>query len=172
MIPRLTFAHVRDIKDATGLDLMQIADAGVWAKVSADVRWNAEVAQLLTGEELSGDALGDYMRAFMARVEEFYPEPTKSNSDANETDTNANPWQAVFQAAGAAGVEPWSYSMRELLWMADGAWRPFSSIIAKMHNVNIQKRSDAITPDSVNPYSTAKPKKTRRRYPKAHLLDG
>lgn len=36
------------------------------------------------------------------------------------------------------------------------AWNVGSALIAKLHNVNVSKRADAITPDQVNPYSERK----------------
>lgn len=36
------------------------------------------------------------------------------------------------------------------------AWNVGSALIAKIHNANVTKRSDAITPDQINPYSERK----------------
>ena len=36
------------------------------------------------------------------------------------------------------------------------AWNVGSALIAKLHNVNVTKRADAITPDQVNPYAERK----------------
>lgn len=175
MIPRLTFAHLRAVHDATGLDLLAIADESVWATVIGDARWNAEAARVLTGEELSGDDLGEFMGEFRQRLIEFFPAPAPESRHAKVQGESSTPvggqWQKVFQAAGAVGVEPWGYSMRELLWMADGAWKPYSALIAKIHNSHCQKKSELITPDSVNPYCSEK-KMARKRYPKSYLLNG
>jgi hypothetical protein len=68
----------------------------------------------------------------------------------------------IFELAGIAGVEPWSFSLRQLVWMAEkrrwADWDTTSSLIAKLHNVHCAKRSDMITPDQIHPFA---PKPTR-----------
>lgn len=173
MIPRLTLGHVRRIRDASGIDLLAISDESVWLTVASDAVWHARVAKLLTGDDLAGNELAEFIQEFTRRITEFFPEPQKSKASDGEEPTNepGDPWRSVFHAAGVVGVEPWGYSMRELMWMAEGAWRPLSAIVAMVHNVNAEKK-DRITADSQNPYSTSPKRFTGRRYRRSDLLDG
>ena len=67
----------------------------------------------------------------------------------------------MFELAGIAGVEPWSFSLRQLMWMAEkrrsADWDTAASIIAKLHNVNCVKRHNMIRPEQVHPFARQAP---------------
>lgn len=59
-------------------------------------------------------------------------------------------------------MEPWSFSLRELVWMAEkrrsADWDVGASIIAKIHNVNCVKRTDTIRPEDIHPFAPKPPR--------------
>jgi len=53
-------------------------------------------------------------------------------------------WKMAFESAAVAGVEPWTFSLKELMWMADAVveheWNIGASIQAVIAEVNRDKK--------------------------------
>lgn len=155
MIRRLTIGHVRLILDATGVDLLRVHDPGVWAAVSTDHVWlcRALIAFGVPGaDRLEGDRLDKASAEFMDLLLAFFPEPTGRDADVDDPD-DFDPWAMVYQAAGVAGVDPSPHSLRELLWMADGAYSGHAQTHAMIYNAMTGKRDKAKSANDFNPYA-------------------
>lgn len=62
----------------------------------------------------------------------------------------------MFALAGLAGVEPWSYTLRELDWMASAADEAEWSRAAELGAMVAGLAGAAISPDDLNPYARAR----------------
>ncbi len=73
-------------------------------------------------------------------------------------------WRLGYRLAGIAGVDPGPYSLRQLIWMADGAaqerWNHTAQLLATLCELqrNPKRRSQPFTADEFHPYL-----RTRRR---------
>ena len=67
----------------------------------------------------------------------------------------------MFELAGIAGVEPWSFILRQLMWMAEkrrsAEWDTVSSLMALIHNVNCSKRHHMVGPEKFHPFARQAP---------------
>jgi len=68
----------------------------------------------------------------------------------------------IYELAGIVGINPDPFTLRELLWMAEGKgrenWNHTASILALIFNVNRDsKKHHAARPSDFNPYAL-KPK--------------
>lgn len=158
---RLTIGDVRGILDQTGLDLLQIDKPEVLGRVQADYVWIGRVASILGGgSELSGEALAAARDRLWSMIVAFYPAADGTETGARPEDFD--PWREVYLAAGAVGVDPSPLTLRELYWMAEGAWKPFTMIASPIICSNVEKKSDRKTPDELNPYARPQKPKLRR----------
>ena len=67
----------------------------------------------------------------------------------------------IYQLAGAIGVDPGGLTLRELLWMSEGAgrdaWSRASNLMALLANINRDpKKSKVFKPTDFNPYYAVK----------------
>ena len=62
--------------------------------------------------------------------------------------------------AGVVGVNPYDFSMRELRWMATGAWDTSSLIAAVIANSNRDSKHKALGVESFHPYRMRELKKS------------
>lgn len=157
---RLTIGDVRDILDQTGLDLLQIHKPEVVRVIQTDAVWIGQAVAVLGGNtELKGDDLQNAFSQIWQMLVDFYP---SGDGDDVEVPDDFDPWREVYQAAGAVGMDPSPLSLRELYWMANGAWRPLMTIAAPCFNANASKPSDMKSPDDLNPYAKSNQPKPRR----------
>lgn len=71
--------------------------------------------------------------------------------------TSSRFWRVVHELAAVAGVDPWGYTLRELVWRAEAvrqeAWEHTAHVIAALLSV---MGGEAVAPDDVNPYKLSK----------------
>jgi hypothetical protein len=66
----------------------------------------------------------------------------------------------IFEAAGAIGVDPWPYTLRELVWMNDGRARQLWGIAANQMALlantvrDPRKRKEPFEARDFNPYAS------------------
>lgn len=161
---RLTIGVVRELRDRMGLDLLRIYEPATWERVRGDQVWQARAIAIAGGPaDLVGDALDAHARALLDAVAEFFPEPREEKQkDEAEPDDDFDPWRELYQAAGVVGIDPAGISFRELLWMAEGAWRPMAALYTATINPHLDK-AHRKSPDDINPYAR-RVVKIRRRY--------
>ena len=167
-IPPLSLGVVRQIKTTTGVDLLRAYDPEVMARIDGDPVLCGRIIAIAGGQaELEGQDLAEAHESFLKALIEFFPKRSIYDdfNDSSQTETAAqvDPWRVVFRAAGAAGVEPWGYSFRELIWMAQGAWEPHAVSIANTINMNLKKGASPLDPDTVNPWHPKRPRPKRTR---------
>ena len=65
-----------------------------------------------------------FLATILKAFEDFFPEAEKQEGDVKPKRVRERKdswsWRDVFTLAGRAGVDPWDYSLRELVWMAHG----------------------------------------------------
>ena len=63
----------------------------------------------------------------------------------------------VFRASGIIGQPPWDYSMRELIWAAQGV----GALGASSRDQQAARRGKSIHPETINPWHPRRPRATR-----------
>jgi len=62
----------------------------------------------------------------------------------------------IYELAGVLGINPDPFTLRELLWMAEGKgrenWNHTAALLATMINIMRSKGRPAIKPSELNPY--------------------
>ena len=163
-LPPLTLGIVRKIYTVTGVDLLKAGDPRVAVLLEDPIFLGQAIGLLMGREDIGGAELDRLAHAFQTGLLEFFPKRSvfddftdqDQRSEAGEVD----PWRIVFKAAGIAGVDPWAYSFREILWMAQGAFEPYAIQIAIELDKGKKKNRPATDPEILNPYH---PKRQRRK---------
>lgn len=81
----------------------------------------------------------------------------------------------IFELSGAVGVAPWCFTLRELLWMAEGRaeaeWGRFAGLMALTANINRDpKKAKPFKPSDFYPFRETK-KQARQMAPLTVLRD-
>ena len=71
--------------------------------------------------------------------------------------------------AGVVGVSPYDFSMRELRWMALGAWDTSCLVAAVIANSNRDSKQKPLAVESFHPYRMRERKKSGKLTPEALL---
>lgn len=168
-LPPLTIGVVKRIRDATGVDLLGVGRPEVDVRLWGDDVFMVKAVSVVTSgggatDGLAGDRLAKVAADFRQRLIEFYPKTSTVDAAPaeNPKETSvADLWRGVYKAAGVVGVVPDGLSIRELFWMADGAYEPWAISIANFVNAHAGKGARTVKPDDLNPYSRRRTLRTR-----------
>lgn len=60
----------------------------------------------------------------------------------------------IYEAAGAVGVNPEAFTLRELWWMAAGAWKPHAEAMALFASIHRKPNTRRLTAADFSPYES------------------
>ena len=164
----LTIGLVREIRDRLGVDLLRAYEPAIADRLTRDYVFLGAAIAIAGGDpNLAGNALERAATEFLEKLREFFPKPSVFDDFIDEQEKtqtgSVDPWRVVFRAAGIAGVEPWGFSFREILWMAQGAYEPHAVLIAMQINSAKKQGQRATDPDTVNPWHPKRPRPKKFR---------
>ncbi|MEM9108607.1 MAG: hypothetical protein AAGC72_01130 [Planctomycetota bacterium] len=159
---RLTIGLIRQILDETDQDLLSANKETVIQCVWGDITLSGRIIGIVSGrEDIKGQELASYQDALADALLNFFPKPSIYDQFIDETERKkaeaVDPWRVVFKAAGCAGVEPWDYSARELIWMAEGAYEPIAALIADAKNSRLKEGKKPIDVETLNRWNPKRP---------------
>lgn len=172
ILPPLTLGVVREIKTRTGVDLLRAYDPEVAARLESDPVFVARAYAIATkdeklAEDLAGEDLAQATSRLIEALVEFFPKRSIYDEfideNAKSSPGEVDPWRVVFRAAGIAGLDPWGYSLREIIWAAQGAFEPYATILTQWVNSHAKKQTDRTDADTVNPWHPKRPRPKRTR---------
>jgi len=163
----ITLGMVRQVREDVGVDLLRAYESDVQDVLASDPVAVGQIVAICGGpEDISGDLLGEWCDKLMDALVEFFPKRSIFDDfvepDEGSTTSGFDPWRVVFRASGIIGQPPWDYSMRELIWAAQGAFEPFAEAMALEIN-KAARRGKSIHPETVNPWHPRRPRTTRRK---------
>jgi len=176
----INVAAVRRVKAMLDIDLMEAIGGQLIKKLSSDPGLIFNILYVLCENEAvergvsdrkfgaavkGGCAVAAYS-ALLSELVEFFPEGEKKKETENRRDgepekkqtcTAEDCWGLVWKHAGVLGVNPGTFTLRELSIMAKAKkkedWSRTAAILAQNHNMNRAKDEPARDPDSYNPYA-------------------
>ena len=198
---------VRKLRDITGVDVAKLQEGEALGDLVRDYVKLGEVLFILCEDqaEREGVSVEDFYKGIdpltlgagdgcvNAGPGKFYPAGITRRSQGDDgttdrvsgggeqgttgADSRGDGWHLIFQCAAIAGVEPWPYSLRQLLYMAQQKqevhWERTAWVAYHIVAVNSKKRHK---PADFNPYYQATKRKPRKKgnltHSKLHAMFG
>ena len=168
----ITVGSIRRVLNETGVNLLRIlafpGDENFFDELSSSPGKCARVLACLCSPEnkenfcrfINANSISSALGALIAALREFFPsEKGKKKGDGKPLESADEVYSFLFELAGIANVSSFEqYTLRELLWIAEGresaAWDHTASLLAQKAEMNRdeKKRFTAFSVEEFHPY--------------------
>lgn len=150
---RIDVAAIERVRERCGADLYRLAAGGLGGLLADPLALADVLDAIRPGPPLAGDALAAAGGDFVEGLARFFPEPSGERKAAGPVDVE----RLVWRLAGAVGLDPRPFTLRELDLMADGRseadWGPVSHVLCVLANKDRDPKRTPFKPSDFNPHA-------------------